>query len=144
MTAALEDIDIFDRAVQRSREWLEDVCDALETDDTRYAYRLLKAYLHVVRDSLPLEDAARVSAQLPHLLRGVFYDGWDGRAEAPYEETAMPLVARLADAAKLDSLEEAARAAAALSHVFARRLGRPPLLAEDEDAVAHEPIGALP
>jgi hypothetical protein len=137
------EIDIFDRAVQRSGEWLDEICEALGTDDTRYAYRLLKAYLHVVRGSLPIVDAARVASELPHLLRGVFYEGWDGRDRS--HEVFEPLAPRLADEAKLDDIEEAAHGAAALSYVFARRLRRP-VLAETEHAVAvaSEPMGPVP
>lgn len=48
----------------------------LGADDRRYAYRVLRAWLHVVRDRLTVDSAAHLGAQLPELLRGLFYEGW--------------------------------------------------------------------
>ncbi|MFI8891646.1 DUF2267 domain-containing protein [Streptomyces paradoxus] len=32
--------------------------------------------LHPLRDRLPVETAVQFGAQLPTLVRGVYYDGW--------------------------------------------------------------------
>jgi uncharacterized protein (DUF2267 family) len=66
-----------DRAVQTTNTWLADVARAFGTDDRRFAYRVLRAWLHTLRDRLPVESTAHFSAQLPEFLRGVYYDGWD-------------------------------------------------------------------
>jgi hypothetical protein len=70
-------LDTFDRSVQKSNEWLKDLMERLGTDDRRYAYRVLRAHFHLLRDRLTVDEAAQLAAQLPHLLRGVFYEGWD-------------------------------------------------------------------
>jgi uncharacterized protein (DUF2267 family) len=36
-----------------------------------------RAWLHALRDRLPVPIAAHFAAQLPELLRGVFYEGWN-------------------------------------------------------------------
>jgi uncharacterized protein (DUF2267 family) len=41
------------------------------------SYTALKAVLHAVRDRLNVEESAQLAAQLPMLLRGVYYDGWE-------------------------------------------------------------------
>ena len=33
--------------------------------------------LHAVRDRLPVDQSAKLAAQLPMLVRGIYYDGWD-------------------------------------------------------------------
>lgn len=32
--------------------------------------------MHTLRDRLPVDDAAHLAAQLPLLIRGIFFDGW--------------------------------------------------------------------
>src|ERR1700704_577649 len=41
------------------------------------AYAALRAVLHAVRDRLPVEETAELAAQLPMLVRGFYYEGWD-------------------------------------------------------------------
>lgn len=64
-----------DRTVRTTQDWVADVADRFGTDD-EFAYRITRAWLHVVRDELPVAEAAQFAAQLPTLLRGAFYDGW--------------------------------------------------------------------
>jgi uncharacterized protein (DUF2267 family) len=40
------------------------------------AYQALRGTLHALRDILRLEEAVQLAAQLPLLIKGVFYDGW--------------------------------------------------------------------
>ncbi len=64
------------RAQNTAHEWLAAIGEALGTHDRRYTYRVLRAWLHTLRDRLTVEGAAHFGAQLPELLRGTFYDGW--------------------------------------------------------------------
>ena len=41
------------------------------------SYNALRAVLHAVRDRLTVEEAAHLSAQLPLLVRGIYFEGWD-------------------------------------------------------------------
>jgi uncharacterized protein (DUF2267 family) len=41
------------------------------------SYAALRAVLLTLRDRLTVEEAAHLGAQLPLLVRGIFYDGWD-------------------------------------------------------------------
>ena len=65
-----------DRSIQKSNAWLADIEGEFGTHDRRLAYRATRAWLHILRDRLTVEVAAHFAAQLPELLRGVFYDGW--------------------------------------------------------------------
>lgn len=69
-------VDSLDTSIHRTNKWLADICAGFETDDRRLAYRVLRAYLHALRDRLTADTSAHFSAQLPILLRGVFYEGW--------------------------------------------------------------------
>jgi uncharacterized protein (DUF2267 family) len=115
-------LDTFDRSLHKSNEWLKDLMERLGTDNRRYAYRVLRAYLHVLRDRLTVDEAAQLAAQLPHLLRGVFYEGWDpSRTPATYRDRET-FLARLAERAQLSGPEEAATAARAATDVLRRRI----------------------
>ena len=73
---SLAERTVFDRAVHTANTWLTDVATALDTDDIRFAHRALRAWLHALRDRLTVDSAAKFGAQLPELLRGIYYDGW--------------------------------------------------------------------
>lgn len=68
--------DPFAHAETTARAWLDIVATRLGTTDRRHAYRALRAWLHVLRDRLSVDAAAHLGAQLPELLRGLFFEGW--------------------------------------------------------------------
>ncbi|WP_169811614.1 DUF2267 domain-containing protein [Nocardia shimofusensis] len=68
--------DPFAPAVQTAHDWLRAVADALGTDDHIFAHRALRAWMHVVRDRIGVANSAHLTAQLPELLRGIYYEGW--------------------------------------------------------------------
>jgi uncharacterized protein (DUF2267 family) len=70
-------VDTVERNVHKTNEWLKDLGEELGTDDRETLWRFLRAYLMVLRDRLTVEEAAQLSAQLPELVRGVFFEGFD-------------------------------------------------------------------
>jgi uncharacterized protein (DUF2267 family) len=66
----------FDRTVHTTNEWLNELKDELGWDDRQRAYHALRSVLHALRDRLTVEESAHLAAQLPTLIRGVFYEGW--------------------------------------------------------------------
>jgi uncharacterized protein (DUF2267 family) len=64
-------------STQKTREWLRDIRDELGIDDDQAAYAALRATLHAVRDCLNTDEAAQFGAQLPMLVRGLYYEGWN-------------------------------------------------------------------
>lgn len=74
------EIRSFEHALQSAHAWVNAVADSFDTDDRSFAFRVLRAWLHAIRDELPVVDAAHFAAQLPDLLRGVYYDGWNPAA----------------------------------------------------------------
>lgn len=68
-------ISNFSQAAQQAQQWVNEVADELNWNSPR-AYRLLRAVLHALRDWLPPEEMSDLAAQLPVLVRGVFFEGW--------------------------------------------------------------------
>jgi uncharacterized protein (DUF2267 family) len=68
-------LEVFDTTVQRTNIWLKDLMEVTGGDRHR-AYQALQAVLHALRDRLTVEEAAEFGAQLPMLIRGIYYEGW--------------------------------------------------------------------
>ena len=66
----------FDHTVQEANVWLKAVADQLHFEERRHAYSALRATLHALRDRLPPESAVHLGAQLPMVIRGLYYEGW--------------------------------------------------------------------
>lgn len=66
-------LEIFDKTVQTTNAWLDDIMDDLGPD-RQMAWKVLSSVLHKLRDRLPANLAAHLAAQLPLLVRGAYYD----------------------------------------------------------------------
>lgn len=93
-----------DRAVNTTNAWLSDLAKAFGHDDRRFAYRVLRGWLHAVRDRLPVTGSAHFTAQLPELVRGMYYDGWDP-SHVPTKFGVDEFRRRLADDAQISPAE---------------------------------------
>jgi len=127
-------VDAVQRTVQKSNEWLHDLAADLGVDE-RTAWRVLRAYLHLLRDRLTVDEAAQLAAQLPHLLRGVFYEGFDPRRQPERIRDREVFLERLRERAQLADAEEAANVAAAATRVLRRHITE----GEFEDVLAQLP-----
>jgi uncharacterized protein (DUF2267 family) len=128
-------VDSIERTTQKTREWLGDLCEELATEDARSAWRLQRAYFHVLRDRLTIDEAAQLAAQLPHLLRGVFYEGFDPGHQPQLIRDRDVFLGVLAQEAEIGDPAEAARGAAAVT----RMLGRHITAGELDDVFAQLP-----
>jgi uncharacterized protein (DUF2267 family) len=68
-------LDVFDRTIHTTNLWLKEIAEEIGPDRRR-AYHALSAVLRALRDRLTLEEAAQLAAQLPLLVRGIYYDQW--------------------------------------------------------------------
>jgi uncharacterized protein (DUF2267 family) len=68
--------NVFDETVANSKVWLKEVQKEVGAGNQRQAYAALHAVLHTLRDRLTVAEAVDLGAQLPVLIRGVYYDGW--------------------------------------------------------------------
>lgn len=113
-------IGVFDHAVQTANTWVNDVAEEFATDDRRFAYRVLRAWLHTLRDRLTVEAGAHFAAQLPELVRGVYYEGWNP-SRVPEKYDLHGYVERFARAADISD-RDVPKAAAVVATVLARHL----------------------
>lgn len=68
--------DAFDTAVQKANIWLKDIEAAGNMRSRFQAYAALRSVLHALRDCAPTAEAIKFSAQMPLMIKGVFFDGW--------------------------------------------------------------------
>ena len=115
-------LDVFHRTLDKSNCWLDELRSDLGLADRQHAYRTLRAVLHALRDRLSIEEVADLGAQLPLLLRGMYFEGWRParrRARVRRQEQFLALVC---DAyGPLDHLD-AAKAVAAVFKLLARHV----------------------
>ncbi|GAB3131832.1 DUF2267 domain-containing protein [Microbispora hainanensis] len=69
----------FNATVDKTNRLLKEIEQAYGWPHERrnQSYAALSAVLHALRDRLPVEEAAQLGAQLPMLVRGIYYTGWD-------------------------------------------------------------------
>ncbi len=70
-------LDVFETTLQITHTWFNELMQTLGWQDKHRAYLALRATLHALRDRLTLEELAHLSAQLPMLVRGIYFEGWD-------------------------------------------------------------------
>lgn len=69
-------IPAFESTLHKSNTWIRQLMDELGWDDPQRAYHGLRAVLHALRDRLTVAEASDLSAQLPMLIRGAYYENW--------------------------------------------------------------------
>lgn len=68
-------LPVFDKTIHTTNIWLDEIMADLGPD-RQVAWHALTSVLHAVRDQLPVDNAAHLSAQLPMMIRGAYYDQW--------------------------------------------------------------------
>ncbi|MBF8190584.1 DUF2267 domain-containing protein [Nonomuraea sp. K274] len=68
----------FNRTVDKTNRILREIEEAhgWSAEHRNQSYAALRAVLHALRDRLTVDESAHLAAQLPLLIRGVYYDGW--------------------------------------------------------------------
>lgn len=69
-------ISVFDSTLHKTHHWLEEIMKDMGWQDQQRAYVALRATLHALRDRLPTKNAINLSAQLPMLIRGFYFENW--------------------------------------------------------------------
>jgi uncharacterized protein (DUF2267 family) len=68
-------LEVFDKTLQTTHVWLNEIGETIGPD-TQRCYHALRAVLFALRDRLTTEEAFHLSAQLPMLVRGIFWDAY--------------------------------------------------------------------
>jgi uncharacterized protein (DUF2267 family) len=68
----------FEASVEKANLVLKEIEEAYGWPKERrqQSYAALRAVLHALRDRLPVEESADLAAQLPMVVRGLYFEGW--------------------------------------------------------------------
>jgi uncharacterized protein (DUF2267 family) len=86
-------IHVFERTNHEAHEWVNDLSGRIGWRNEREVLRLLRTVLCQIRDHLPVDEMAQFAAQLPLILRGMFYEGWQPKNTPVHERHASDFVA---------------------------------------------------
>lgn len=111
-----------DHAPQVVAEWLNRLQEDLGWDDRPRAYLLLRETLKAIRDYLSVEEAADLSAQLPLLIRALFFDGWVPSRTPAHPRGKEDFIRRVADHFTDRPLENPEGAVAAVFDLLRRQI----------------------
>jgi uncharacterized protein (DUF2267 family) len=67
--------------------WLNEIAYELDDEDRHFALQALRGVLHALRDRLTIDQNAHLSAQLPLLIRGIYFENWDPKPRPDHERT---------------------------------------------------------
>ena len=109
---------VIERSVEKTHIWLNELAEQLGTDDHRQAYRVLRAYLHALRDRLTVIEVAQLAAQMPDLIRGIYYEGWNPSSTPVKYRDFADFLDRVAAEAMLDGETAASYAVSAAAGVL--------------------------
>ena len=121
-------------AASAAEDWIDDLMRRLGWHDRQRVYLALLATLHALRDCLGRDEAVYLGAQLPALLRGLYYEGWRPSARAT-GRTRSAFLERIHDGVHRDPAIDPEQVARAVMAQLSARLPA----AELEDAKAATP-----
>jgi len=107
-------LEALDHTLQTTHVWINDLDERLGWENKPRAYRLLKAVLHALRDWLQINESAHFAAQLPELLRGVYYEQWRPALAPVKKRSKADFLARVEDSFKADPIDNPGQAVLAV------------------------------
>jgi uncharacterized protein (DUF2267 family) len=125
-------MSVFEHATQSAYVWIKDMMRELGTDDPKQAHRALSAALQTLRDRLSVDEAAQLGAQLPLLIRGLFFEAWRPASTPVHARRPQDLLKLFGEKAGKAHGLDAERALAALFELLRRHLSSGEL-----DSLAH-------
>lgn len=115
-------LESIDHTVQLTHQWINELDARLGWENKHRCYRLLRTVLQAVRDWLPVNEAAGLGAQLPELLRGIYYEHWRPAATPVKYRGKADFLARIADAFQNDPIIFTSEAVTAVFDLFSDKL----------------------
>jgi uncharacterized protein (DUF2267 family) len=115
-------LDVFDTTVHKTNRWLNELMQGLGWRDRHKAYLALRATLHALRDRITVEEVAQLAAQLPMLVRGFYYEGWDPTDKPLKDRRREDFLVRIDAAFTQDDAVDPEHVARAVFALLARRV----------------------
>jgi uncharacterized protein (DUF2267 family) len=107
-------------AAEQAQQWVNELANELEWSN-QDAFRLLRSVLHTLRDWLSPEEMADLSSQLPTLIRGIYFEGWNP-AEPSWERTKRDFVLRVRNSFGYEQELDVDKAIAAVFRLLDRHI----------------------
>jgi uncharacterized protein (DUF2267 family) len=118
----MSELKVFDITVEKTHLWIREVIRELGWEDRHKGYVALRAVLHALRDRLLTEEAVQLGAQLPMLVRGFYYEGWEPSSTPTKERHKEQFLEHVREAFSRDADIDAERVARGVFTVLARRV----------------------
>lgn len=115
-------LETFDTAVQKADLWLKEIMVELNTDSRRIAYMSLRAVLHALRDRLIVDEAVDLGAQLPLLIKGIYYDEWNPSSTPVKDRHIDDFLAHIKENYRADGQVDMEKTARAVFTILKKRI----------------------
>lgn len=132
---------LFQNASEMATVWVKQMMTELGSDDPADAMAALRAGLQALRDRLGVEEVAQLSAQLPLLVRGMYFENWDPTDKPLRLRRREEFLALVRDKYAPRRQQPADRIIQAVFRVLERHVSQGEIT--DVMMVLPEPIGAL-
>lgn len=73
----INSISTFNRALHKANEWLKELKEIGKFETEDQAYTILRSVLHAIRDRLAPDEAIEFASEMPMLIRGFYFEGYD-------------------------------------------------------------------
>jgi uncharacterized protein (DUF2267 family) len=108
---------VFDTELHEANRWIRQIADRLDGDDA-VAKRALRGVLHALRDRIGADNAVHLAAQLPVVIRGMFFEGWRPHEPQSKERHKLDFLVHVDEAIGLAENPEPLPAVRAVFHVL--------------------------
>jgi uncharacterized protein (DUF2267 family) len=122
ISMSAQGLEHLDRTVQLTHIWINELDERLQWNNKSRSYRLLKAVLHALRDSLRVNEAVDLGAQLPGLLRGAYYEQWRPATTPQKSRDVEEFLARVNEQFRRDPLAEPSQAVMAVFQLLTKKI----------------------
>lgn len=107
-------LKVIDNAVQSANVWINEVDYRTGWGNKQRAYRLMRQVMHVIRDHLSVDEVAQLGAQLPLLVRGIYYEGWNPSKTPVPVRSAEVFIEMVQEGFRTDPMDDAKEAIGAV------------------------------
>lgn len=115
-------LDVFDTTVHKTNVWLKEIMEEINSENHHQAYLALRAVLQSLRDRLTVEEAAQLGAQLPMLIRGIYYEAWRPVDKPLKERSKEEFLSHINDYFRNEPVADAECIARGVFRVLAKRV----------------------
>lgn len=70
-------VAVIERNMQTLNQWLNEISQELDGISHQDSWDRMRAVLHTIRDRLPPDEAVNLAAQLPLVVRGLYFENWN-------------------------------------------------------------------